>query len=89
MDAALHFERLDGRSKRTHALPGSATSLPSGVFVTDGATAFLVHDAQLLAWSPAGYTTTTQTDQSLRLLTPPSIMRAIIAGFVPHMAVDF
>ena len=51
MDRRLHGERVDGRAKRTHALPWS--TLPDGAFaVVDGAPALVLED-RLVPWSPA------------------------------------
>ena len=51
MDRRLHAERVDGRAKRTHALPWS--TLPDGAFaVVDGAPALVLED-RLVPWSPA------------------------------------
>src|SRR5215470_6220213 len=37
IDRRLHVERLAGRTKRLHALPGPLAALPDGAMVADGA----------------------------------------------------
>ena len=83
MDAILHAERLDGRAKRLHPLPGPANLLPDGTMVTDGTDAFLVRDGSLRRWSFDGYGPATAAEGDLKLLTPPSTVRALAAGCEP------
>lgn len=82
IDAVLHAERLDGRAKRMHPLPGPVGSLPDGAFVTDGQTAFLVLDGQMHEWSFSGYRKVSPP-AGLCLLTPPSTLRALASGYRP------
>jgi hypothetical protein len=82
MDAALHRERLDGRIKRTHPLPGRADELPDGAMVAAGGGSFVVARSRLLQWSEAGYRAPASAfPEDLRLLTPPSTVRALMAGY--------
>src|SRR5262249_37353004 len=55
MDARLHEERVDPttRGQRRHTLPNEP--LPSGAFVADDASAYLVAEGMLLRWTPFGY----------------------------------
>jgi hypothetical protein len=80
MDATLHRERLDGRTKRTHPMPGGG--LPDGAMVAAGEESFVVARGQLLQWSEAGYSVPASAcPEELRLLTPPSTVRALMAGY--------
>jgi hypothetical protein len=83
MDRVLHAERLEGRGKRRHALTAPAALLPDGAMVTDGAQAFLVRSAGLMRWTPSGYESASCVPEDLALLTPPSIVRALAAGYRP------
>jgi hypothetical protein len=82
MDAALHRERLDRhKKKRLHPLP--LDRLPDGVMVRQGEDSFLIAQGKALKWSPAGYTEPETVPAEAKLLTPPSTLRAIAAGYAP------
>jgi hypothetical protein len=87
IDDRLHAERISpDRSKRT--FEAALDGLPDGVFVTVpawGDEAYLVRGDELLAWSDGGYVERRRRPQGeeVRVLTPPSTVRAIRAGYVP------
>jgi len=83
MDAALHRERLDRGRKRLHALPVSLAELPDGAMVQQGEQSFLVVRGRALLWSAAGYVADTHELTEPMLLTPPSTLRALSAGYRP------
>jgi hypothetical protein len=83
IDAVLHRERLEGRNKRLHALTAPIEELPDGVMVQDGAESYLIARGRALAWSPAGYREGPSVLQGAMLLTPPSTVRALGAGYRP------
>ena len=83
IDAVLHRERLDGRVKRLHPLPMPLQQMPDGAMVQDGAESFVVVQGRALQWSPAGYRAAEQALQDAMLLTPPSTLRAMSAGYRP------
>jgi hypothetical protein len=83
MDAALHRERLDGRSKRLHPLPVPVADLPDGTMIAAGKASWLVLGGRSLLWSPAGYGDGAPAPATARLLTPPSTVRALGAGYRP------
>jgi hypothetical protein len=83
MDAALHSERLLGREKRRHRLPASLEKLPDGVFVAAGGAAYLIVGGGALPWSEDGYRDAPSSLADARLLTPPSTVRALAAGYRP------
>lgn len=85
MDAALHAERLDGRAKRLHALPGALARLPDGTMVAAGEAAYLVAGGRALRWSPGGYRAGATPAGIDRLLTPPSTVAALAAGYRPAL----
>jgi hypothetical protein len=88
MDQVLQAERMhaDG-SKRTYAV--ASDSLPDGVIVTfpEEADAYLLWQKALLRWTPAGYDLRRllETTAIVKVLTPPSIVRTIAAGYVPAL----
>lgn len=83
MDAVLHKERLDRGKKRLHALPMPLAELPDGAMVQQGEESFLVVRGRALLWSPAGYVGAALDLESPMLLTPPSALRALGAGYRP------
>jgi hypothetical protein len=83
VDAVLHRERLEGASKRLHALPTPLKGLPDGAIVQAGEESFVITQGRALVWSPAGYRKAQGTIKSAMLLTPPSTLRAFSAGYRP------
>jgi hypothetical protein len=84
MDAVLHAERLDGRTKRTVRAP--VESLPNGTYVVAGdGVARVVWDDALVAWGAGAYGERTRRPKSAEVdvLTPPSIVAIVRAGFLP------
>ncbi len=81
IDAVLHHERLEGRKKRLHPLPTSFAKLPDGAMVQAGTESFLIARGRPLRWSPGGYHTVAHAPEDAMLLTPPSTLRALIAGY--------
>jgi len=81
MDAVLHRERLAGRDKRLHPWAGSHADLPDGAMVAADHAAFLAIGGRLLRWSPAGYAESRSPAGDLHLLTPPSTVRTLAAGY--------
>jgi hypothetical protein len=83
MDVILQKERLDGRAKRTYEI--DADGLPDGVFIAVGDNAFALRDGKMLHWSPSGYVETTPRPRgSVTILTPPSIVAVLSAGYAPR-----
>ncbi len=83
IDLVLHRERLDGKTKRLHALPMRFNRLPDGAMVQAGEESFLVAKGRALLWSPAGYRLASAAVEGAMLLTPPSALRALAAGYRP------
>jgi hypothetical protein len=84
MDEVLHRERLDGRAKRTHR--HGIDTLPDGVFVTLDGDSYAIRGANLLHWTPEGYTVRKQRPRGVTVdvLTPPSILAVLGAGYRPR-----
>ena len=83
IDAVLHRERLSGAKKRLHAWTMPLEELPDGAMLQQGAESFLIVRGRALLWSPAGYRNAQNGLQGAMLLTPPSTLRALSAGYRP------
>ena len=84
VDRQLHQERFgDNRDKRTHST--QLVKLPPGVMISSAADPQLYVGGRLLLWSPSGYGTPEKADgaRSVDVLTPPSIVAILAAGYVP------
>ncbi|MBV9563115.1 MAG: hypothetical protein JOY90_22120 [Bradyrhizobium sp.] len=82
MDAVLHRERL-ASGRKLHPLPMALEQLPDGTMVRAGGDSFLIVEGRALEWSPAGYSKATRALDAPMLLTPPSTVRAFVAGYRP------
>jgi hypothetical protein len=84
MDLVLQSERLDGRAKRTHAMP--IDDLPDGAFVALENTAFAVRGSHLLRWGENGYVEKSRRLRRIEVdvLTPPSIIGVLAASYSPR-----
>ena len=83
IDAVLHRERLSGRSKRLHPLPMPLPQLPDGAMLQAADESFVIVQGRALQWSPAGYRAADKALRDAMLLTPPSTLRAMSAGYRP------
>jgi hypothetical protein len=83
IDAVLHRERLDRGKKRLHPLPTPVEELPDGAMVQAGVEGFLILQGKALRWSMAGYRKAENAIANAMLLTPPSTLRALNAGYRP------
>jgi hypothetical protein len=81
IDNVLHHERLDHGKKRLHVLLVPLDQLPDGAMLQQGEESFLVTQGRALLWSPAGYVGGTRVLEDAQLLTPPSTLRAMGAGY--------
>jgi hypothetical protein len=83
IDEVLHSERLGPeRQKRTYQARPS--ELPTGTIIADdSAQPFLVLGSAILPWAPSGYGSAVEPRSNVeyRVLTPPSIVRALSAGY--------
>lgn len=83
MDAVLHRERLGGRAKRRHNLSTRVSDLPDGTMIAAGNDAFAVNGGRAFRWSCGGYTPADIAADAASLLTPPSTLNALAAGYHP------
>ena len=83
MDAALHRQRTD-RSRRTLTHRAPAAGLPDGVMVRRAGQPGLLIAGQVRPWSFHGYGAPVPAGPGpVEVLTPPSIVAAITAGYQP------
>jgi len=83
IDAVLHGERLERGKKRLHPLPMPVTQLPDGAMVQQHDESFMIVQGGALQWSMAGYQKAEAALDDAMLLTPPSTIRALSAGYRP------
>ena len=88
MDARLHSERLDGRVKRLHSLPVPISELPDGAMVAADGESYLIAKGNAWRWSFAGYSRAPINLTDAKLLTPPSIVNALRAGYRAQIELD-
>ena len=84
MDAVLHHERVDGLGRQvTHRAP--AAGLPDGAMIRVGGRVGLLLSGRLRPWSSGGYGPPAQVrmPDAVEVLTPPSTVAAIAAGYRP------
>ena len=90
MDAILHAERLDHGCKRLHALPGPADELPDGSVMAAEGDAYLLARGRAFRWTVHGYEGPVEIPREDAVLTPPSTLGALRAGYRPvlHPSID-
>ncbi|MGH7099314.1 MAG: hypothetical protein ACREE4_16860, partial [Stellaceae bacterium] len=76
-------ERLDRGRKRLHALPGGADELPDGTVVAAAGEAYTLAHGRAFRWTPRGYERTAEIPRADALITPPSTVAALCAGYRP------
>jgi hypothetical protein len=83
MDAVLHAERLDRGHKRVHPMPGTVEELPDGTVIAAGGKAYTLVRGRGFRWTEHGYEAAQQIPGADGLLTPPSTVLAMRAGYRP------
>jgi hypothetical protein len=83
IDRRLHEERVAGRERRLHR--AALDELPDGAFVLEAGAPWLVLGAELLRWTPAGYSERRPRPRGREatLVTPPSLVELLRAGWSP------
>jgi hypothetical protein len=86
MDEALHRERVEGRMKRLWR--ARLGDLPEGAMIARDGRAYAVRGTALAPWSFAGYRAPLpfEPDAVADVLTPPSTVAALAAGYRPIWA---
>lgn len=83
MDAVLHDDRLDHGRKRLHPVPGDASELPDGAVIVAAGEAYTIVRGRAFRWSNQGYEGEREIPRADGLVTPPSTLLAIRAGYRP------
>lgn len=88
IDARLHAERLAAGNPMPVIEASDLEHLPDGAMVAIEGQPHLLHGGKVLEWSFAGYRPARMPhdDTAIGLLTPPSTIAAIRAGFMPSCA---
>jgi hypothetical protein len=81
IDSTLHAERLENGKKRIHALRGALSDLPDGAMVTKSGEAYVIAGGRARRWDTSGYAPPGRLASADGLLTPPSTLSALRAGF--------
>jgi hypothetical protein len=83
MDAQLHGERVADATRAQRHHEAALDDLPDAAFVLRDGAPWLVRGAELLAWTPAGYTERVARPAGERavLITPPSLVEVLRAGW--------
>lgn len=85
MDVVLHRERLQSRRKRLHMLLTPLEALPDGAMIAAGGNAYLVTKGKTHRWGAKDYLPVKHLPFVDGLLTPPSTLRALEAGYRPRL----
>jgi len=85
IDAQLHHERIDSRSRAQLHHEEALGELPDGTFVLSDGEPYLVLGANLLRWAPAGYGAAEPRPARGRatVITPPSLVSVLRVGWEP------
>jgi hypothetical protein len=85
MDIALHAERVESRTRRKVTRDAAAGDLPDGAMISHAGTVGMWCGGTLLPWSFDGYGAPVPVEPRavVSLLTPPSIVAALAAGYRP------
>ncbi len=82
IDARLHDERIDPRTRAQRHYDARLDEVPDGAFVLHEGAPWVVLGDALRRWTPAGYTDPTpRTNNSVLLVTPPSLVRVLREGW--------
>jgi hypothetical protein len=84
MDRVLQTERGDGYFKRKHSM--LIGDLPDGTMIERAGAAWAIRGKNLLRWKPEGYGERRRRPehQEVLVLTPPSIVKVLTAGYRPQ-----
>jgi hypothetical protein len=88
IDAVLHEERLERGRKRIHAISDPVAELPDGAVIIAAGEAYTIAHGRAFLWNEQGYQAARQIRRGDGLLTPPSTLLAIRAGYRPVLHPD-
>lgn len=81
IDARLHRQRLQNGTQRVHPLRGAPTDLPDGAMVVLSGEAYVMARGRGHRWSESGYGAPRVLPRADGLLTPPSTVATLRAGY--------
>ena len=81
IDTRLHEQRLQNGAKRIHPLRGTPAELPDGAMVVASGQAYLMVRGLAFRWCESGYAAPRVLPHADGLLTPPSTVATLHAGF--------
>lgn len=85
IDSVLHRERLQAGRKRLNMLVTPLANLPDGTMISGEDVPMVMAGGQPYAWSCEGYKKVDKMPFIDGLLTPPSTLKALMAGYAPAM----
>jgi hypothetical protein len=94
IDSRLHAERLASGGKSIRLDHSELSALPDGAMVAQGSDAFAIKGGKMWRWSFTGYEATPEVanwpTSDLALLTPPTTIAVLRAGYLPawHPSID-
>jgi hypothetical protein len=88
IDAVLHAERLDRGRKRVHPIPGPPHELPDGAVIAAAGAAYTLVRGRAFRWTEQDYGPAQEIPRGAGLLTPPSTLLAMRAGYRPLLHPD-
>ena len=85
MDAVLHYQRVESRTRRQRTTTRNFSELPDGSMVRFDGRPALVLDGRVLPWAWDGYGKPVEPRglELLETLTPPANLLVLQAGFAP------
>ena len=85
IDAQLHGERLEPTTRAQHHHDEPIDGLPDGAFVLHDRAPHVVCGGELLAWTPAGYSSRHARPAARRatVITPASLVEVLRSGWRP------
>ena len=81
IDERLHRQRLQNGAQRIHALRGAPAELPDGAMVVLSGEAYVMARGRGWRWSDSGYDAPRALRRADGLLTPPSTVATLRAGY--------
>jgi hypothetical protein len=85
IDEVLHRERIGDGRQRIHLLDMPIDALPDGAAIVVDGDAFIVARGLAFRWTDDGYAPPQKIHRADGLLTPPSTLQTIIAGYRPAL----
>ncbi|WBQ06959.1 hypothetical protein [Kribbella sp. CA-293567] len=85
MDAQLHLERVEPRTRRQRTTRADPAELPDGAMIRHAGRPALVLAGKVLGWTWEGYATPVRPAgvREVEVLTPPANLLVLKAGFAP------